>query len=487
MALIPHTPRDLARSGRRLRLEAAAIVFLVAALGILALAPAVLLERVERNAEGLLTTFFPAHVGINALELALEQRRWAMSNWRLTGDPQYLRRAAEADSVQARAIQDLTTVAPHLGAEFSRRVAALRSHARMIDLLEYARLQPGGGEVSPELEGQRASFDARLSDLRSELVEVVAAGVESESGLARRQLRVSYYLGALALIALLVILWAAHRQRRLSAELQRALTVAEQERSTADERRAELERVTESRVRILRGITHDVKNPLGAAKGYAELLELGIKAPLDPAQVPLVQGVHRSLDGALAIIEDLLDLAKADTAGLKVNRALVDLSAVAREAAEEHRSAAEAAGHVLEFESADAPLTVYTDAGRVRQVLSNLLSNAIKYTPPPGRISIRSGPVPEDEWESPEWVAVSVADTGPGIPPSQREAVFEEFSRLDEEGGQKGHGLGLAIARRMAQLLKGDLEVEDAPEGGALFVLRLPIRSTDPEATPQAP
>src|SRR5690606_2933936 len=107
---------------------------------------------------------------------------------------------------------------------------------------------------------------------------------------------------------------------------------------------AEAARANEARTRLLRGITHDVKNPLGAAKGYAELLEMGIKAPILPEQTPLVQGVKRSVDSALAIITDLLDIAYADRGGLPVRRVPVDLAELTRETLEDYRAEAEAAG-----------------------------------------------------------------------------------------------------------------------------------------------
>jgi signal transduction histidine kinase len=202
-----------------------------------------------------------------------------------------------------------------------------------------------------------------------------------------------------------------------------------------------------------------------------------VKAPVHPDQRPLLAGIRRSVDAALAIIADLLDLARADSGGLTVNRVEIDLRAIAREAAEGHRPSAEAAGHRVEVDAPQEKLKLYTDPARVGQVLGNLLSNAIKYTPPPGRITVRCriggpGEAPAEG----RWATIEVSDTGPGIPAGQREAIFDEFTRLEDGGEQAGHGLGLAIARRVARLLGGDLTVGDAPGGGASFVLWLPLR-----------
>jgi signal transduction histidine kinase len=154
----------------------------------------------------------------------------------------------------------------------------------------------------------------------------------------------------------------------------------------------------------------------------------------------------------------------------------VNLARVAAETAEDHRAAARAAGHVLECPDPDLPVRVQTDPARVRQVLGNLLSNAVKYTPSPGRITVHAGEVDGGEARPGRWAVLRVSDTGPGIPPEHREAVFDEFTRLHDGTGVQGHGLGLAISRRVARLLGGDLDVSGTPGQGAVFTLWLPLR-----------
>jgi signal transduction histidine kinase len=117
--------------------------------------------------------------------------------------------------------------------------------------------------------------------------------------------------------------------------------------------------------------------------------------------------------------------------------------------------------------------SLVTDRNRVKQVISNLLSNAIKYSEPGGPIKLsvaeRVRPMHGDERG---WVAIEVADTGPGIPDDKVEEIFEEFSRLESGAHMPGSGLGLAIARRIARRLGGDIEVANA--GGSVFTLWLP-------------
>ena len=238
---------------------------------------------------------------------------------------------------------------------------------------------------------------------------------------------------------------------------------------------------TEARGRLIRGVTHDVKNPLGAADGYAQLLELELEGTLAPEALKLVAGVRRGIRGALAMVTDLLDLSRAESGGLSVHRQPVELWQVVIDALEDEHGAAESAGHTLctarvEHDRPDrAPVLVHTDAHRVREVLANLLSNAVKYTPAPGRITAWAEMVPPGSTpRRGAWAAIHVRDSGPGVPIAERERIFGEFHRLHTAEQATGHGLGLAISRRIAQLLGGDLTVDGPTDEGAVFTLWLP-------------
>jgi signal transduction histidine kinase len=221
-------------------------------------------------------------------------------------------------------------------------------------------------------------------------------------------------------------------------------------------------------------VTHDLKNPLGAARGFTDLLQDGIEGELSAGQARMAAGIRRNVDTALAIIQDLLDLARADAGTLEVARERTDCGALLREAVDDHRPAAHAAGHVLAIDAPPGPLEVIADPLRVRQVMGNLLSNAIKYTPPGGRVLVAAGPASNGDGPRPgRWVRVTVEDSGPGIAAEHRESVFQEFERLDPSAAE-GHGLGLAIGRRVARLLGGDVTAGEARIGGAAFTLWLP-------------
>lgn len=421
----------------------------------------------------------PARTLVTRLQFDLLREISALSELLLSGDQGYAGTYATARSAESATFDELAPLAAQLGPEVQAQATRVRSlaeqwHSRVaVDEIVRQRTE---GAAQLQASRERPLFEAVLgasASLDSAIVRAAAAKRAQIREAERAGLVLTLAMGALALLASGAVAALNARVRRLAAE-------SERRRREAEEALAESARANEARTRLLQGITHDVKNPLGAAKGYAELLAMGIKAPVQPEQAPLLEGLERSIDGALAIITDLLDVARADSGGLTVHCVDTDLADLARSAEEDHRASAEAAGHALEMEPCGSPLKVHTDPARVRQVLDNLLSNAIKYTPAPGRITVcaevRGG---AGAPRAGLWATVRVADTGPGIPPAQREAIFDEFTRLDEGAGLKGHGLGLAIARRVARLLGGELTVGDAGDRGAAFVLWLPCPEAD--------
>ncbi|NUS98600.1 MAG: GAF domain-containing sensor histidine kinase [Gemmatimonadaceae bacterium] len=245
--------------------------------------------------------------------------------------------------------------------------------------------------------------------------------------------------------------------------------------------RAQLERVIKSRSRLMRGFSHDVKNPLGAADGYAELLTAGVYGELSAEQHESVRRIRRSQRGAIDLIEDLHEMARAETGNIHLSLKLVDLADVVRASGEEYRAVAEAAGLTLTVDVPDTPFIVMTDRVRVTQILSNLLSNAIKYTAR-GSIELRvHGDPAERAADRESWAAIEVRDTGRGIVADKLDAIFEEFVRLGPSE-KSGAGLGLAVSQRLAQALGGRIEVESEVGRGSTFTLWVPAQKLEAPA-----
>lgn len=266
----------------------------------------------------------------------------------------------------------------------------------------------------------------------------------------------------------------------LGARVRSLAVEAERRRSEIETAMRRTERAVAARADLIRGFTHDVKNPLGVADGYAELLEAGLRGALAGPQLETVARIRSAIRGAIEITDELLDLSRLESGGLKVRREPSDLRALVDDIVQQHASAAAAAGLELELVDAGDPpprAITYTDPHRVRQILQNLISNALKYTPSPGAVEVRVDFHAGTSDSPGAWTRVSVTDTGPGIPVEEQDRIFDEFHRVPGTT-VSGHGLGLAISRKIAQLLGGDVTVQSAPGEGATFVLSLPLRET---------
>ena len=261
---------------------------------------------------------------------------------------------------------------------------------------------------------------------------------------------------------------AEERGRLLDAE-RLARLESDEARRHAQARKAELERVTVSRAALIRGFSHDVKNPLGAAAGDLQMLGKEFLGPLNDQQKESVDRASRSVGAAVRLIEDLLDLASVHT--IEIERRRFDLNAAVDEISRASLAQAEMKRLTLSLEADDPFMAIESDATRVRQILANLVSNAVKYTER-GGITLR---VEAHEHDGRTWAVVNVADTGPGIPEDEHPMLFDEFQRLGTARRTTGAGIGLAISQRIAEALGGHITVQSTPGQGSVFSLWLPV------------
>ena len=216
--------------------------------------------------------------------------------------------------------------------------------------------------------------------------------------------------------------------------------------------------------RYLVGVSHEIRSPLNAIYGYAQLLER--KAGISPQEAGGV--IRRSSEHLTNIVDGLLDISRIESGVLKLNRDVVPLPAFLESLVAMFRMQAENKGLEFHYHPApNLPAFVRTDEKRLRQILINLLSNAIKYTPAgSASLTVRyRGLIAEFE----------VSDTGIGIPPDETDRIFEPFERGSAEAAraQPGTGLGLAITRVLSQVMGGDVAVASTPGQGSVFKLRL--------------
>jgi signal transduction histidine kinase len=224
----------------------------------------------------------------------------------------------------------------------------------------------------------------------------------------------------------------------------------------------EVQQLHRSRERFFAMVNHELRNALAATYGWAEMLV----RRKQPDEVPRAAfEVLESAEQAVGLINDLLDLSRLDEDRLRPVIREVDPSSVTRRAMGRVTPAAQARSVTLEVEVAPAVSTCETDATRLEQILVNLLGNAVRHTPEatPVRVRIanRNGRV-----------AFHVMDSGPGVPESELEQVFDIYvTNAGEES--RGAGLGLPLSRRLARLLGGELRALPKRDGGG-FLLELP-------------
>ncbi len=215
-------------------------------------------------------------------------------------------------------------------------------------------------------------------------------------------------------------------------------------------------------------IYHDLRSPLANVVSSLDVLEAMATKEPDPTQKSLLEIAIRSTDRIQRLTNSLLDIRQLEAGQPITTRQAVSPGALASEAVEIIMPIVENKKQEIKiFIPADLP-DVWADADMIRRVLTNLLENAVKYTPAGSTMTI--GASLEDEY-----VLMWVQDTGPGIPPSDRERIFDKFTRLHGKGGPKGLGLGLAFCRLAIEAHEGRIWVDEAPSPGACFKFTLPV------------
>jgi signal transduction histidine kinase/CheY-like chemotaxis protein len=229
----------------------------------------------------------------------------------------------------------------------------------------------------------------------------------------------------------------------------------------------EAERANQAKSEFLANMSHEIRTPLNAILGYAQILFRD--GGLHPFGRDAIGTIIKSSDHMLYLINEILDLSKIDAGRMEFLPVDFNLKKVTEEMEDLFLPQCEEKGLGLRMQvEGGESLGVHGDEGKVRQVLINLIGNAVKFTCRGSvRISVRR--------ENSREVSFEVADTGPGIPPGQRERIFEPFYQGSPESAAGGTGLGLAIAKKQVEVMGGELLLECPPEGGARFRFSLPL------------
>jgi signal transduction histidine kinase len=241
--------------------------------------------------------------------------------------------------------------------------------------------------------------------------------------------------------------------------------------------------------------SHELRTPLTILKGE---IEVALRSAREPAEYERVlASALEEVERMARMVDDLLMLSRADAGALRWDRGLVELDRLVEDVAKQGEALGRGRAIQVAIQSLE-PLIVNGDEQRLRQLLLNLVDNAVKYTPQGGRVTLslrRAGgasgypvtPQPEASPDSPiarfpdrptpEWAEIAVRDTGVGIPAESLPRIFERFYRVDDARSRDagGTGLGLCIARTIAEAHGGGIEVESVPGAGSTFTVRLPL------------
>jgi hypothetical protein len=235
-----------------------------------------------------------------------------------------------------------------------------------------------------------------------------------------------------------------------------------------------LTRANKVKTEFLASMSHELRTPLSAILGFADLLTTSPKEQLSPRARESLERIKRNGEHLLGLINDVLDLAKAEAGRVEVRLTRVNVSQLARACLAEVESLRAGKDLKLVADVSEATLDTMTDTQRVRQILLNLLSNAIKFTD--------QGEVVLSVRATANEIHLAVRDTGIGIPPQAMKELFQDFHQLEAGDGRRydGTGVGLALSRRLARALGGEVEVRSTEGAGSTFTLILPRVTPQP-------
>jgi PAS domain S-box-containing protein len=314
---------------------------------------------------------------------------------------------------------------------------------------------------SPDLGATVMENDRRImASGQTEVVEESPDGIRTFLGM-----KAAYRNDAGVVVGLIGISYDISDRKRIEAERERILQREQAAREVA-------ENANRIKDEFLAVLSHELRSPLNPILGWSQLLRRGKLDQVKTAQA--LETIERNAQLQSKLIEDLLDIARIMRGKLTLVAVPVNLSFVISAALETVRLAAEAKSIHLELNLEPNIRQVYGDAGRLQQVVWNLLSNAVKFTPTGGRVKVRLTQTNHD-------AQLQVMDTGKGIKSEFLPYVFEHFRQEDGATTRKfgGLGLGLAIARQIAELHGGRIWVESRGENqGATFTVELPLLQT---------
>ncbi len=263
------------------------------------------------------------------------------------------------------------------------------------------------------------------------------------------------------------------------AKLTRDLTARNKVEAVLTNAKAVAEKANLAKSEFLSSMSHELRSPLNAILGFAQLMEMDSPAPT-PAQTESISQILNAGWYLLELINEILDLAAIESGKLSISLEPVSLRELLHECQSMIEPLALRRSVHMQFPASCGDFHVHADRTRIKQVLINLLSNAIKYNSVGGSVLVDCSEKPATGH-----VRITVTDTGPGLAPEKLTQLFQPFNRLGQEGtGEEGTGIGLVVSKRLIELMDGAIGVESTVGVGSIFWVEL--RSTAPLTVPAA-
>ena len=252
---------------------------------------------------------------------------------------------------------------------------------------------------------------------------------------------------------------------QLTTSFNHMADAVEQSFGRLDDARKAAEEANRLKSEFLANMSHELRTPLNGILGFAELLEMDLQ---DPVQREYAQTIRTSGEHLLTLVTDVLDLAKIEAGRMDFKLTEVDLPSLLAEVVALEAGHAQTKQLSLSLEHEDVPARVFADRVRLRQILLNLTSNAIKFTEQ-GSVTVRAVALEQR-------VRIEVQDTGIGIKPEDQQLIFEKFRQSESfvTRSQQGTGLGLTLAKELAERMGGHIGLSSTPQSGSVFYVDLP-------------
>ncbi|MDP1860286.1 MAG: HAMP domain-containing sensor histidine kinase [Gemmatimonadaceae bacterium] len=308
----------------------------------------------------------------------------------------------------------------------------------------------------------RESEDPRVAEILDVILQFAAGNLKARGVVSDQQSALDAVMAGINILGEELEAYVGELKRTQAALRQANATLVLQNRL--------LEETDRTRTEFMANVSHELRTPLGHVISFAELLKEKATGPLYEEQAEFVGDIMTSGLRLLSLVDGILEMSRANAAGAALEREPVEIGTVLEDRVAAHREAAEAQrvtiGLKVTPDTGDAQL----DPLALRRMLDALLDNAIKFNRAGGSVAVSAR-------RDAGWVEIAVADTGVGIAHEELATIFNPLVQLDAGLTRRhgGVGLGLALARRLAALHDGTIEVRSEPGEGTTFTLRLPV------------